>query len=608
MTKTRVHSLSTVLCGLGAGALVALLVTACGGGDGGPAGPSGGGSPVPPSSQIACDDSLKNAFRPDEQTTVLLVKAYRPGDRLTLEESGSDAAPVSTAELCLVKLNVGPGHPGPEGAPSTSPGIGMEIWLPSASQWNGRMRAQGGGGFQGGDAGTPSRISSTGSAMLAAQLGVVTSFADTGHSVHDGSFAMNPDGSINTTLWRDFSSRALYEQAVKTKALIEVYYGKPPSFSYWDGGSTGGRQGLKLAQDYPDAYDGILAAYPAIYWTRFITAELYPQIVAMRDLGGVGLTPLQLTTVSNAAIQACDLVGGEHLGYLVDPSSCAYDPRKDLAVLCESDGGYGSSPACVTQVQATAFNKIWYGMTADGSVPDPEIDNGWASAVQDGILGEGVHRWYGLARGTNLLGLAGSRPFSIATDQVALQLQNPSIAQPGFMNATGQGQDQWRKLSYAELSAAYDLGLALQPQFDDINAESPDLSAFKRRGGKLLMWHGLADELVMPQGTMNYYHRVLSQMGGVDQVQSFYRLFMVPGLGHDTANGTSNAEAIIPDFQPDQMYELLRDWVENGNAPDQIVLSKTTDAKTVTRPVCAYPAKLTYVHGDPFTAGNWACS
>ena len=101
---------------------------------------------------------------------------------------------------------------------------------------------------------------------------------------------MNPDGSINTVLWNDFAQRGIHEMAVKTKQITKAYYGKAAKYSYWDGFSTGGRQGHKLAQLHPDDFDGILAGAPAFNWTRFITNELYPQIVYQRDLGGVPLT------------------------------------------------------------------------------------------------------------------------------------------------------------------------------------------------------------------------------------------------------------------------------------------------------------------------------
>jgi len=387
---------------------------------------------------------------------------------------------------------------------------------------------------------------------------------------------------------------------VKTKALATAYYGNAPRYSYWEGGSTGGRQGLNLAQNNPSDFDGIIANYPVINWSRLITGELYPQIVFLRDLGGTPLTTAQQDLVSNAAITACDVVGGRHLGYIADPSTCRYDPTQDPTVLCTAAGGINTTAACVTTAQATAINKIWYGMTPDGSVPSPAVDNGWASATA-AALPTGA-RWWGQSRGTSLygaffapFGLNGlSSPnggFSVATDQVALELQDPRVADPSFVNASGNGQGLWKNLSYAGLANAFAQGVALQSQFGNINTDNPDLSAFKARGGKLLAWHGLADELVMPQGTINYYNRVAGAMGGMAGVQSFYRVYLVPGAGHGTPNGTSNPAADVPNFAAGQEYGLLTQWVEQGIAPDAVTLQSAGGNSGL---ACVYPKKATY--------------
>jgi Tannase and feruloyl esterase len=247
-----------------------------------------GGNDTPaPAAPLACDDSMKTAFKPDAQTQVVLVKAFKQGDALTLSASAAPGTPTAGGNLCLVKLNVGPGNSGPADAPSTSAGIGIEIWLPTKENWNSRFHAIGGAGWQGGPAGSATSIASTAAAGVAGVEGAVSSTTDTGHAGPGGAFAMNPDGTINKALWTDFASRAIHEQAVKTKALATAYYGTAPKYSYWDGGSTGGRQGLNLAQNHPADFDGMVALYPAINWTRFITAELYPQIVYQRDLGGI---------------------------------------------------------------------------------------------------------------------------------------------------------------------------------------------------------------------------------------------------------------------------------------------------------------------------------
>lgn len=575
---------------------------------------------------LSCDDSIMTGFAPDANTRVVLVKSFHRGEPLRLGSSAPEDTPSAANDICLVKLVVGPGNPGPMGAPSTAEGIGIEVWLPTPHNWNGRIHALGGGGWQGGLHTSPAVIASPDAAAIAAEEGAVSSQTDTGHTDIDGpipgnargSFAMNPDGTINQVLWKDFASRAIYEQAVKTKALATAYYGASPRHIYWEGGSTGGRQGLKLAQEFPDLYDGIIADCPAINWTRFITAELYPQVVFQRDLGGVALSREQEDLVSKAAIAACDVVGGEHLGYLLDPQACTYDPTKDRNVLCATDGGTNTTAACVTHGQAVALNKIWYGMTADGSAPDPAIDNGWAAA-EKAILPTGSYRWFGLSRGTslygrlflpkNLMGLADpSVPFSIAADQVALSLQNSTVAGPTFANASGNGQSLWKLLSYAQLSNAFDRGIALQSLFGHINTDSPDLSKFKKRGGKLLTWHGYADELIMPQGTVNYYNRVAAQLGSLADVQSFYRLYMLPGIGHGTPNGTANPDASPPNFAPHQFYQLLTDWVEKGKAPEQVTLRSGTAAAARSMPACVYPKKVRYHAGNPQVASSYTCS
>jgi feruloyl esterase len=447
---------------------------------------------------------------------------------------------------------------------------------------------------------------------VAAAEGAVTSTTDTGHTIPSGSFAMTPGGEVNTTLWTDFAVRAVHEQAVKTKALAAAYYGRPARKAYWDGGSTGGRQGLRLAQEHPDDFDGIVALYPAINWTRFITAELYPQVVFQRDLGGRPLSTAQLDLVSRAAIAACDSVGGAHLGYIPDPARCAYDPTKDPAVLCDPAKSPGA--VCLTPSQALAVNKIWYGLTKDGSVPDPAVDNGWHKAWPKGAFGEGTHRWFGLSRGTTLYtlwfrGLAHpDGPFPIAADVVALELEDATYAEPSFVNAKVGGQSRWKTLDYAQLSDALDRGVALQDRFGRINSDNPDLSAFKRRGGKLMTWHATADELIPAQGTVNYYHRVAGSLGGLAQVEAFYRLYLVPGLGHGSPNGTANPEALVPNFTPTQMYELLTAWVEKREAPQAVTLAASRGDQKASGLVCPYPSISQYVSGDPRQAASYRCA
>jgi feruloyl esterase len=572
-------------------------------------------------SAMRCDDSIRTGFRPDADTTVLLIKSFKKGDPLLLSGTADATTPVAGNDVCVVKLLVGPGNPGPADAPSTSAGIGIEVWLPAPANWNTRIHVKGGGGWAGTHETSVTQLAGTAPAgegvLTAADVatgeGAVSATTDTGHVSAlegvDASFAMNPDGSLNTTLWKDFAERGIHQMALKTRALTKAYYGKDAKYAYWDGGSTGGRQGLKEAQANPADFDGILAAYPAINWTRFITGELYPQVVFQRDLGGVNLTAGQLTGMSNAAIDACGTVGGVKLGYIPDPLRCAYDPRKDAGMLCAGQAGVGvtgtsTSADCVNLAQATAMNKIWYGQTVDGNVPDPALDNGAGTTLAPG------QKWYGLTRGTMMLALAGPTQFPIASEMVALESRNPLLASAAFRNASGNGANQWKNLTYSDLANASDRGVALQSDLGQINTDVPDLAAFRDRGGKLIVYHGLADVLIPAQGSINYYHRVAEQMGGFAAVQTFFRFYLVPGMAHSFVNGTSNATANPPLPTNAQLYAALTDWVEKGAAPGMLTARSTAASTTAakSRPLCVYPLKATYMSGDPNQAASYTCS
>jgi len=574
---------------------------------------------------LACDDTMKNEFRPDSLTTVLLVKAYTKGDPLALSNTpATPAPPVAANDVCVVKLLVGPGNPGPAGLPSTSPGIGIEVWLPSPANWNRRIHVIGGGGWAGGVQADATRLAGAGvaggptsSPMIASTVeGAVSASTDTGHPITGtGSFAMNPDGTINTVLWNDFAQRGIHQMAVKTKELTKAYYGKEAKFAYWDGFSTGGRQGHKLAQLHPKDFDGILAGAPAFNWTRFITNELYPQIVYQRDLGGVPLTSGQLNLMGNAAINACDVVGGQHLGYIEDPSLCRYDPTLDAGVLCTTSGGTNSTANCVSATQAQAMNKLWYGQTRNGTAPSPAVDNSFDPTL------DGNHLWYGLTRGASFAGLGGSNagvpaPFTISTDMVALEDQNPTLATPSFTNPTGNGASGWKNLSYAQLGTSFDNGVMLQREFAYINTDDPDLHKFKASGGKMLLYHGLADVLIMPQGSIQYYNRVVAANGDLKHVQKFYRFFLIPGMTHGLGNGTTNPNANPPlprgaATGTQQLYDVLTAWVEQGIAPTRIDISSAvtpTFPVAKSRPICLYPTKAKYTGGDVNVASSYICS
>lgn len=553
---------------------------------------------------------LKTDIEADGLTHVLLVRQFHKGEPLVISEPASAHTAVAPSDLCLIKLVVGPGNPGPVGAPSTSPGIGIEVWLPRPAAWNGRIHNIGGlGGFDGGQHSSPDAIGWPYAALTAGGEGALSASTDSGHAPTNGAWAMNPDGSPARQLWGDYAHRAMHVMAEKTKQIARAYYGKPAHHAYYEGVSTGGRHGYRLAQQYPGDYDGIIASLPALNWAQWVTADVYRSLVVERELSGRYLTKAQMDLVSNAAIAACDTVGGQHMGYVTDNLACTYDPTKDPAVLRVEDGGTNTSPDALSLSQARVVNQMWYGMTSDGSAPDPHRDNGAGTALA------GPRKWYGLMRGTSLyqayfanIGYGSSNAHEgYVADQVALELANRRLANPTFHNASGNGEGGWTALTYQELSHAFDRGTELDSTFGGLASDDPDLSAFKVRGGKFLSWHGWNDEAIPVQGTIRYYDRVLEKMGGAQNVHDFFRLYLLPGVGHMSPNGTSNPDAHPPLVAPGQFYALMVDWVENGKAPDSIVI-ETPPESPVRRsaPIAPYPQQVRYVSGDPNEASSYA--
>lgn len=596
------------------------ILTACGGGsDSAPlqAAPTPAAPPPAIAEQLTCDDSIKTDFKPDTNTEVIAVKQYKAGEAFpnaTIESQYYD--PTATkfkADLCLVKLRVGPPTIGPADAPSTSAGIGIEVWLPAKDVWNQRAMGIGGTGWTGSEELDPTKISSNGTSgdtgnisapNVAAEDGFVTATTDTGHKPGiGGSWGLLPDGTLNTKGFEDASVRSLKEQAVKMRALATAYYGSAPKYMYFNGASGGGRQALKIAQSLPEQYDGILAGVPGFNWTQFALSDTYAALVVQRDLNGIALTSAQTKLLGNAAISSCDVVGGKHLGFILDNKNCRYDPTKDAAVLCVADGGTNATADCVTKQQALAMNKAWYGPTADGSVPDPAVDNGMARPSGD-------RKWYGYARGTDV-SFVWSSPGNVGGDTLALAMLAPSLSVPSFSNATGNGKDGWKALTYADLARAMDIGAALQPQWSYFNANSPDLSAFKARGGKLIVQSTWNDSVIAgdAQSVMQYYDDVSTLMGGTAAVQSFFRAFVMQGLSHGpSSQGTTNPNANPPVAQRKQLRNALINWVEKGSPPENLTYSSPNNGKMqMSLPMCAYPAVAVFQGGDPAALSSYEC-
>src|SRR5262245_26843267 len=422
--------------------------------------------------------------------------------------------------------------------PGQSEQIRIQVGLPlntldggsggAQGAWNGKNRDLGGGGYAG----------NVGGVTSSTNLRYVGTSTDTGHdgSVQPGgSFALNPDKSLNWGQIRDFARDGIRQQHLWGVRLASTYYGVAPTRKYWMGCSTGGRQGHYQAQNFPTAYDGILAGAPAFNWDRFVPAELWPQIVMNQALGAP-IALAKLTAVTNAAVAACDALDGVTDGILEDPRKCTYDAR---SFGC----GASSDPNCLTLVEAEAVNKIWNGPVTSPSPADPH---------------QGSERaWYGLERGAALGFLAGPSPFSIVVDHFRYWIHQYTA---------------FALHTVTEASFFDDFTTSIE-KFNEVIGTDDDLKAFREGGGKMIVYHGLADQLIMPRGTYNYYNRIKDSLE--DKLQ-YYRFFPYPNAGHCGGAG----------LDAEKLFSALVEWVERGVEPDYLVAQVSS---TRTRKICKYP-------------------
>src|SRR5262245_2192214 len=416
--------------------------------------------------------------------------------------------------------------------------------------WNGRTQGIGGGGCSG-----------SLNVNAPVNAGYVGSGNDTGHSGGNCEPGVNEDGTYNLQFINDFIRNGMKQQVLFSKAIARAYYGVKPAYNYWNGCSTGGRQGYVVAQELPAELDGILANAPAIYWTRFQTAQMWGQI-AMKDLVGGPIAAAKLSQATASAVAACDAADGVVDGLIDDPRTCNFSAQANVC-------GQPTAPAanCLTLAEADAIDLIWDGPR-----------NARGNKV-----------WYGLDRGTALTGLNGTNPFALGVTQFHWDMHDRNF--------------DWRDVSmdeYPEVAQAGSRNIA------DVTDTFGDFDVFRRNGGKLLTFVGANDQLIMPRGVIHYYRQIASRRGkgagagpDFEDVQSFYRLFRAPGVAH--CGGGAGP-------QPQNLFGALVNWVENGVAPDQILAQTTVGGVVRTRPLCPYPQTAIYNgSGDPNLAASFHC-
>jgi feruloyl esterase len=483
---------------------------------------------APAALQAQSCENLSKLISPT--VSITLAKTVKSGAFTPTEGT---TAPYNLPAFCRVLASL---------KPTADSDIQAEIWLP-ISGWNGKFVAVGNGGWGG-------SISDSAYEDMADALrrGYATSATDDGHTARGASFVVgHPEKFI------DFAYRSEREMAVEAKALIKAYYGHAPRYSYWNGCSAGGREGLLQAYRYPDEFDGVIAGDPANVrrnaWALWLAEQTFKDPAAH-------IPPAKYPMIHRAVLAACDANDGLKDGLIEDPEKCHVDFK---ALECKGPDG----PDCLTPRQVQSAQTIISPATdSKGNVVFPRLEPGTEL------------EWGRLAGGPD--------PVDLFVDQFRyIVYQDPSW--------------DWRTFDIDRDPAKAN---AVDKDVDEMD---PHLEAFAKRGGKLLIYHGWADQQVAPGSSVEFYKSVVKLSGDPEGTSNWIRLFMVPGMGH-----CGGGEG------PDTFDKLgaIEQWVEQGKAPTRIIAAHETAGKIDrTRPLCHYPQVARYNgRGNINDASNFTCS
>ena len=452
--------------------------------------------------------------------------------------------------------------------PSADSDIVVELWMP-LSGWNGKLEGLGNGGFAGLIA-----YDGLGAAIIHGSAAAATDAGHTGSPI-DAAWALGHPEKI-----ADFGHRGIHEMTRVAKLVAQSFYGSGPKHSYFIGCSDGGREALMEAQRYPDDYDGILAGAPANYWTgRLSLAVVDTQ--ALTATPASFIPPAKIPTIANAVLAACDKLDGVADSILNDPRQCHFDPA---SIQCKAGE---DTEKCLTAPQVDALGKIYAGLRdSHGHTIFP----GYLPGAEEGRGGWGT--W-----------ITGPAPVKSAMAFFGI----------GYFSNMVYDKRDWDYKSYAVdgIQAAKD------KTSDALDAVNADLTPFRARGGKLILYHGWNDPAIPAVNTVNYFQNLIAEMG-LANTDSFARLYMVPGMQH-CGGGTGPDDfgqfgASLNNDPQHNSYVALENWVEKGTAPGSFIASKHAGdtpqgAVTMTRPLCPYPQLAEYKgSGDPNSADNFLCT
>ena len=449
------------------------------------------------------------------------------------------------------------------------PEIQIEVALPLV--WNRRLYMRGNGGYAGERLDAPNRVGLRNEAL---KRGFVAVQTNTGHDAVAeplGSFAQNDLAKLI-----DYSHRAVHLTAQAAKDLAAAFYGRAPAFSYFDGCSTGGRQGLIAAQRYPRDFDGIAAGAPVLNFT----GTMYHYVSYTPLLVKAAFTPALLAEVGRAVVAQCDAIDGLKDGLVGDPRVCKFDPRADLR-RCPAEG------TCFSEEQVAALEAVHGGMRHNGRIVFPGWP--WGSQAPDASGISGWAEWF----------VETPRPPPAPGASVGQALPPGETRQSAYAQTflryfadlpASRPEADWRNFNLAEGYRPTSLVGQL------VDATNPDLSAFAARGGKIISYFGWADPALNPLMGVGYYEEAARTTPGIEVV---YRLFMAPGMQHcgggDAPNVLDPVTAVI-------------DWVEAGRAPATLIATqKRPDGSERSRPLCPYPQVARHTGGDADKAESFAC-
>ena len=453
--------------------------------------------------------------------------------------------------------------------PSADSDIVIELWMPN-SGWNGRLQGLGNGGF----AGLIDNFE-LGAAVRKGYAAVATDAGHTGSPIDSGWALGHPEKIA------DFGYRGIHEMTRVAKAVIPQFYGSPVKHSYFAACSDGGREALMEAQRYPDDYDGILAGAPANYWTGLLSLAAF-DTQTLTATPASFIPPAKIVTIDHAVVAACDKLDGVADGILNDPRQCRFDPA---SIACKPGE---DTDACLTAPQIASLKAIYDGLRSGNG---KQLFPGYLPGAEEGLNG-----W--------TLWITGPAPARSLMAAFGI----------GYFSDMVYDNKDW---SYKSFSVVKGLQTADEKTAQSLDATNPDLTAFHAHGGKLILYHGWNDPAIPALNTVNYYNAVNAKMGTA-KVDSFVRLYMLPGVQHcgggPGADTFGQSAAYALDDPEHNVRIALESWVERGTAPSALIASKMgtgtqQDKPVMTRPMCPYPQSAKYKgSGDPNNADNFICT